>query len=269
MDSVDMFEYLYEILFSFSLVLGGAILLKLVKCKRNTIEEQESKYKEIQKKNVYLEHAAKIIRHDMHSGINTYLPRGIISLERRLPRDVIDKYRIGPSLRLLKEGLEHTQQVYDGVYAFTDLVKKDKKLPIRSIHIGCLLEKFLDKTAYSDQVQIDLDLMLTVNPSLFCTAIDNLVRNGLSYNDSKSKYIKMYVENESTICIEDNGRGLSKEDFLLYCKPYSRKTGQAEAGSGLGLNIAKAILNEHKFKLEPEKISTGTIMRIYTNESNK
>ena len=39
---------------------------------------------EIEKKNTYLEHAAKILRHDMHSGINTYMPRGLSSLERRL-----------------------------------------------------------------------------------------------------------------------------------------------------------------------------------------
>ena len=45
---------------------------------------------ELKKKNIYLEHAAKIIRHDMHSGINTYLPRGISSLKRRLKQEDID-----------------------------------------------------------------------------------------------------------------------------------------------------------------------------------
>ena len=45
--------------------------------------------KEVEKKNTYLEHAAKILRHDMHSGINTYIPRGVSSLERRLrPEDI-------------------------------------------------------------------------------------------------------------------------------------------------------------------------------------
>ena len=42
---------------------------------------------DLSKKNIYLEHAAKIIRHDMHSGINTYLPRGIKSLNRRLTHE--------------------------------------------------------------------------------------------------------------------------------------------------------------------------------------
>ena len=43
--------------------------------------------KDLSAKNVYLEHAAKIIRHDMHSGINTYIPRGIKSLKRRLTEE--------------------------------------------------------------------------------------------------------------------------------------------------------------------------------------
>ena len=46
------------------------------------------------KKYTYLEHAAKILRHDMHSGINTYLPRGIKSLERRMPPEEIDRLKL-------------------------------------------------------------------------------------------------------------------------------------------------------------------------------
>jgi hypothetical protein len=41
----------------------------------------------VNQKNSYLEHAAKILRHDMHSGINTYMPRGLRSLKRRLTED--------------------------------------------------------------------------------------------------------------------------------------------------------------------------------------
>jgi hypothetical protein len=41
------------------------------------LNKREEVKKELDKKSIYLEHAAKIIRHDMHSGINTYLPRGI------------------------------------------------------------------------------------------------------------------------------------------------------------------------------------------------
>src|SRR5210317_1610997 len=55
--------------------------------------------KDLDKKNIYLEHAAKIIRHDMHSGINTYLPRGIRSMKRRLSDDQIKELKINSPLK--------------------------------------------------------------------------------------------------------------------------------------------------------------------------
>ena len=65
-----------------------------------------------------------------------------------------------------------------------------------------------------------------------------------------------------TIYIQDNGRGITQEDFDYLCKPYTRKDGQKEAGTGLGLNICVAILEEHKFIITCEKNETGTLMKI-------
>src|SRR6056300_2003611 len=73
---------------------------------------------DLKKKNIYLEHAAKIIRHDMHSGINTYLPRGIKSLKRRISDDTIKDLKITAPLQLIQDGLHHAQKVYAGVYEF-------------------------------------------------------------------------------------------------------------------------------------------------------
>jgi PAS domain S-box-containing protein len=83
---------------------------------------------ELNKKNIYLEHAAKILRHDMHSGINTYIPKGVNSLERRLTPELIKELKLEAPLRLIKDGLEHAQKVYSGVKEFTNLVKKDAVL---------------------------------------------------------------------------------------------------------------------------------------------
>jgi signal transduction histidine kinase len=94
-----------------------------------------------------------------------------------------------------------------------------------------------------------------------CTSIDNLIRNGLKYNDSKSKLVKIYSEGDY-ICIEDNGRGITQKEFEELSKPYVRKEGQKETGSGLGLNICKAILKEHGFDITAEKLEQGTKLRI-------
>jgi signal transduction histidine kinase len=107
---------------------------------------------------------------------------------------------------------------------------------------------------------------LEVNEPLFCTAIDNLIRNGLKYNDSPTKWVKIYQEGTyddgSFIVIEDNGRGLTNEEFKQLSEPYARKDGQKETGTGLGLNICVEILKEHNFEVVAEKTEEGTKIKI-------
>ena len=232
---------------------------------------------EIDKKNTYLEHAAKILRHDMHSGINTYIPRGISSLERRLSDDDIKNLKLESPLKMMKDGLKHTQKVYKGVYEFTNLVKKDVVLTKEICDIKEILTDYLSTTAYKSQVILDDSLpTIKVNEPLFCTSVDNLIRNGLKYNDSTTKYVKIYFESERKkfglrkeyICVEDNGRGIDQEEFEHLSRPYVRKEGQKEQGTGLGLNICKAILKEHGFEITAEKLPVcGTKLKIKINKN--
>jgi PAS domain S-box-containing protein len=211
---------------------------------------------EIERKNTYLEHSAKILRHDMHSGINTYMPRGLNSLERRLSEDQIKELKIEAPIKMIKEGLRHTQKVYKGVYEFTNLVKKDVVLNKTECDLKAILEDYLSATAYKNQVLIEDIGTENVNEALFCTAVDNLIRNGLKYNDSASKFVKIYRV-EDALFIEDNGRGMTQEEFKLLSEPYTRKEGQKESGTGLGLNICVAILEEHKYSITCDKLPEG------------
>jgi PAS domain S-box-containing protein len=218
--------------------------------------------KEIERKNTYLEHAAKILRHDMHSGINTYMPRGVNSLERRLTQEDIINLKIEAPLKMIKEGLKHSQKVYKGVYEFTNLVKKDVVLNKEECNIKDILKDYLSSTAYASQVVLDDNLpTIELNEPLFCTAVDNLIRNGLKYNDSDTKFVEISSD-EDSIYIQDNGRGITQEDFNYLSKPYTRKEGQKESGTGLGLNICVAILEEHGFDITCEKNEIGTKMKI-------
>jgi PAS domain S-box-containing protein len=219
---------------------------------------------EIEKKNTYLEHAAKILRHDMHSGINTYIPRGVSSLERRLTIEQIEELKISAPFKMIKDGLSHAQKVYKGVYEFTNLVKKDVVLNKTECNLKDILDSYLSTTSYKSQVQIDELITKDVNESLFCTSIDNLIRNGLKYNDSDTKFVKIFMEGDLLI-IQDNGRGITQQDFDHLSKPYTRKEGQKESGTGLGLNICVAILEEHGFEITCEKNEIGTKMKININ----
>ncbi len=215
---------------------------------------------EVGKKNTYLEHAAKILRHDMHSGINTYIPRGLSSLKRRLDAEQIKALKIGAPLRMIEEGLTHTQRVYSGVKEFTNLVKKEAQLDKKELDLQQILLKYLKSTSYISQVQISELVVAEVNEALFCTAVDNLIRNGLKYNDSATKLVKVYMQG-SALIIEDNGRGISNIEFIELAKPYTRGKDK-ENGTGLGLNICIAIMQEHGFSVSAEKLEQGTKITI-------
>lgn len=211
---------------------------------------------EVVKKNSYLEHAAKILRHDMHSGINTYIPRGLSSLKRRLSDKQIKDLKITAPLKMISEGLIHTQKVYSGVKEFTNLVKKDAQLDKAHNNLKDILSTYLSSTSYYKQVVIEDLGSAVVNEALFCTAVDNLIRNGLKYNDSPTKKVSLFREGNS-LYIQDNGRGMSQEQFLELSQPYTRGKDK-EQGTGLGLNICIAIMEEHSFTVKAEKLEQGT-----------
>ena len=227
---------------------------------------------ELIENNVYLEHAAKILRHDMHSGINTYIPRGVKSLERRLEKlSERDRknLKLDTPLKLIKEGLAHSQKVYRGVTEFTNLVRKDVEIERNPFDLQKILKEYLCKTSYSDQVKVEELPTIDVNDALFCTAIDNLIRNGLKYNDSPTKLVTVTMVGDDHLAVIDNGRGIKQKDFDELSQPYQRKPNQKEKGTGLGLNICVAILKEHNFTVSMDdnyEHGTCILIRIYNND---
>lgn len=216
---------------------------------------------ELYQKKVFLEYSNKIIRHDMHSGINTYLPRGLAMLKKRLTDDHVKDLKLGGALTMLERGLAHTQMVYQGVYAFTNLVKEDSMLDTEVVNLKEALTHYLKYTSYSDKVQIEQLPLVKVNNSLFCTAIDNFIRNGLKYNEERCKVVKIYAK-DAMIVVEDNGVGMTEEEFQDLSLPFRRKHDIQDGGSGLGLNIALAILREHGCDVKVLPSESGTRLGI-------
>lgn len=239
------------------LALGIMVLFqrKTIKVQDKEIEKQLN---DINTKNTYLEHAARIIRHDMHSGINTYIPRGISSLEKRLTGDTIKDLKIEGPLKMIREGLNHTQRVYKSVYEFTNLVKRTVDFETEEQDVTQLLNTYFERTSYMRQVSISELGIMSVNSILFCNAIDNLVKNGLKYNNSENKSVSIFIE-EDYIIVQDNGIGMTDKEFKKHLKSVSKADNDE---IGLGLNITFAILKEHGFDVECEKNDIGTKIKI-------
>jgi light-regulated signal transduction histidine kinase (bacteriophytochrome) len=256
-DTEKLQSYLIGAGITISLMFLGIMVLfqrKTIKVQDKEIQRQLD---DINRKNTYLEYAARIIRHDMHSGINTYIPRGLSSLQKRINTEKADELKIGPSLKMISEGLAHTQKVYKGVYEFTNLVKVKVDFKKEKIDVKSALEDYFANTSYSSQVTVEDIGEMEVNKQLFCTAIDNLVRNGIKYNSNKNKTVHVFKENDN-IVIKDNGTGLSKKQFNEIIK----KGVDIESETGLGLSITKAIVEEHGFSIDCDLIDEGTQITI-------
>jgi len=252
-------KYLY---ISFGALAVLALIVAVV-LQRKKIQVQdveiEKQLDDINKKNTYLEHAAKIIRHDMHSGINTYIPRGLTSLEKRVTPDELKNLKIDTSIRMIKDGLAHTQRVYKSVYEFTNLVKQHVVLDKKLVNVKDVLTNYILNTSYSSQVIIQDLVELKVNEILFCNAVDNLIKNGLKYNDNEDKLVNIYIDGDYLV-VKDNGRGLTQKQFEKVIKPKKDETKESEMA--LGLSISNVIFKEHGFEMTCDKKEIGTEIKI-------
>ncbi len=96
----------------------------------------------------------------------------------------------------------------------------------------------------------------------------NLISNALKYSDNDSQVVIAVAEDEasSIITVSDTGIGISEEDlpyvferFYRADKSRNRMTG----GSGIGLTIAKAIVDAHKGSISvASKFNEGTVFTV-------
>ena len=120
---------------------------------------------------------------------------------------------------------------------------------------------YIEFHADQDKIPIKLDEIL------FRRAISNLLYNAIVHNEEEVKIsvkIKKKVERVHII-IKDNGKGIKKEELEKIFERYYRgtNTGVAHKGSGLGMAIAKDIIQAHNgdFSISSE-IEHGTTIEI-------
>ena len=93
-----------------------------------------------------------------------------------------------------------------------------------------------------DKIFIDIDKVLMQR------VLNNFIYNALVHNDKNiSIVVSVYKKDKIYISISDNGKGISEKDLENVFDRYYRgtNTGEAHKGSGLGMSIAKEIVNAH------------------------
>ena len=84
----------------------------------------------------------------------------------------------------------------------------------------------------------------------------NLVSNAIKYN-KEGGYVRISCERDETsltLVVEDSGIGIEEDNLDLIFTRFKRIETNAEEGQGLGLAIAKSIVDFHEARIEVHSI---------------
>jgi two-component system, sensor histidine kinase and response regulator len=146
-------------------------------------------------------------------------------------------------------------------------VQVGNQLNLINIHIQPILERVIknmkvlaqDKNINLTLEVPDDEVKLVVHNSYFERIFDNLVSNAIKYTPEGGdiRLLMQTYDNYVEFIVEDNGLGIPEEDlsklfeaFYRVRKPSHRK----ENGSGLGLSVVAAIVDEHGGRIDVESI---------------
>jgi len=122
--------------------------------------------------------------------------------------------------------------------------------------------QFMNNTGTTDVEIIDQAKTLTGNTTLIGIVLQNLIENGIKYNESPQKQIKIVTEKQEDqviIRITDNGIGIpagsEKKIFDVFERLHHNNK---YPGTGLGLAIARKIMTAHGGEIWLEPQATGS-----------
>ncbi|MFF2884942.1 sensor histidine kinase [Bacillus toyonensis] len=130
-------------------------------------------------------------------------------------------------------------------------ILKKEKVNIVSLVKNSVID-ILNDSKYAEvdiSVECSEDIMfIYIDKTLIQRVLNNLIYNALVHNDKNISIVVSVYKNDNTyITISDNGKGISEGDLENIFDRYYRgtNTGEAHKGSGLGMSIAKEIVNAH------------------------
>jgi len=95
----------------------------------------------------------------------------------------------------------------------------------------------------------------------------NLIHNAIKYNrtDGRVEVTLEEDDHQAKVSVRDNGMGISEEEIPFVFEPFYRaKSGKDVQGSGLGLSIAKRIVEAHSGSITVDsKVGEGTVFRVF------
>ncbi|HEY7886583.1 MAG TPA: sensor histidine kinase [Cellvibrionaceae bacterium] len=147
----------------------------------------------------------------------------------------------------------------------------DGRMHIQCIDLVSFLHRVFPDGQYSDRLRVRAEtdrLEIGVDPQLLSIAVTNLVDNALKYSP-ENELVQITLQQDddkAIISVSDQGEGIAQSDRdKIFGKFYRGVSVQKSPGAGLGLYLARALVEQHggSLQLMPfEADGLGSCFRI-------
>ena len=204
------------------------------------------------------------VSHEINNPLN-YIQAGIYSLENIVAPETSNYEQIKVILAHMQEGINRVSKIVKGLNSFSKI--SQDKTDVCDIHKVLdnsllMLDNELIPNCNIEKQYFDKNISIKANEGELHHVFTNILQNSIhAINESGIIKIQTGISGNghlAQIAIEDNGKGILKENMPKICDPFFT-TKEPGKGTGLGLSIAFRIIKEHKGTIKfNSEINKGT-----------
>ena len=249
-------------------ILGIYLIFRILKLIQQSIDQQKqteselqnhrdnlkllvnARTRQLQLMNEELDSFNHAVSHDLRAPLRhiaSYIDIVFEDYKSDLPEDVITY------LKRVSNAAKNTNDLVNSLLDLSRLTRKEIKYD--TIYVDDMLQEIIQqyKDTSPERIvdwKIDADIQISADPILIKTVFDNLIDNAWKYTskieNATIEITAIAKENETIICIKDNGAGFDMQYADKLFGPFQRMHSKEEyQGMGVGLSTVKRIIHLH------------------------
>lgn len=199
-------------------------------------------------------------------------PLSVINISSYRIRNVQDDEQKNSLAQTIQEQVRYVNRMIDDMLGIIEM-QSELALNLTRLDIGRFLEIMIQPFhvfAAAKRIQLHLEskpgIMVQADTNYLEEALGKIINNAIQYTqpDGEVRVSLRQHPHEVGICIRDNGIGIEKQNLDKVFRPlYRVNAARTNRGSGLGLSIARIIVEAHHGRITAESVfGQGSVFEV-------